>query len=93
MFTDYDNGYKSLYQFFTEHKGRKKVSPVYKSAFLQNLEDDGDFLYIACENYDKDSMVTDANYNKICNMVDKYEDELLAFYNKKAVEIIRYSYY
>lgn len=91
-FTDYDNGYKSLYEFLSDYKGLKRVSNIYKSAFLQNAEDDSDALWIACESWDANSMVTDANYDRICYMIDKYKDELLELYDKKYIEMIRYSY-
>lgn len=86
------NEYRSLYEFLSDYKGFKRVSNIYKSAFLQNEENEDDYLFIACEVYDDTSLVTDANYNRICEMIEKYETELLEFYDKKYIEMIRYSY-
>ena len=83
--------YRSLYEYLTLYKGYKKVSPIYKSAFIQHLEVD-DMIIIACENYDSDSMVTDSNYDKICKMVTKHEKDIVELYGKDFLTMHRYSY-
>lgn len=84
--------YRSLYDFLTLYKQYKRVSPCYKSAFLQDREYDTESLITTCEHYDFDSMVTDVNYKKIVHMIDKHKQELLSIYSKKYLEMNRISY-
>ena len=85
--------YRSLYDYLKLYKKYKKVSPIYKSAFLQNREGDSDnTLIIACENYDYESMVSDENYDRICRRIEKHLEDILKLYDKKYWCMRRYSY-
>lgn len=87
------NKYWSLYDYLKYYKKYKIVSPIYKSAFLQNRESDSkNGLIIACEHFDGESIVTDKNYAKILKMVGNHDLELMRIYNKQYIHVIRYSY-
>lgn len=85
--------YRSLYSFLVDYKNYKRVSKIYKSAFLQDREEIEDILFIACETYDYyECPVTDKYYARICHMIEKHKKELMSIYSKSDIQIVRYSY-